>query len=234
MQLEKLTDTEMAALRRSYLFSGMDDAECADVSPYCSVLKLEPGTVLFAQNTPVTAIYWLKEGLIRLTRSSSQGDEKVIELVGPGRFFAEATVFMGGGYPVNAVAQVPTRVVQIDAPHLKAWLAADTQRCFRMLAGISMRMHKLISEIDQLTLMKGSDRLLQYLIDHSEPDADGQTIVQFVAPKQVIASRIGIKPETLSRLLHKLTDLGLIRMEGQKVWILSEDGMSNAIGKAAL
>jgi CRP-like cAMP-binding protein len=58
---------------------------------------------------------------------------------------------------------------------------------------------------------------MQYLLDHSQPDAAGQTVVELEAPKQVIASRIGVKPETLSRLLHKLSDLGCIDMDGSRV-----------------
>jgi CRP-like cAMP-binding protein len=83
-------------------------------------------------------------------------------------------------------------------------------------------MHKLVNDIDQLTLMKGTDRLMQYLLDHSEPDEHNQTVVELVAPKQVIASRIGVKPETMSRLLHKLVEMGHIKVDGHKIQILSE------------
>jgi CRP-like cAMP-binding protein len=67
--------------------------------------------------------------------------------------------------------------------------------------------------------MKGSDRLWQYLLDRSEPDASGQLVVQLEAPKQVIASHIGVKPETLSRLLHKLSGAGLIEMREHRIYI---------------
>jgi CRP-like cAMP-binding protein len=56
-------------------------------------------------------------------------------------------------------------------------------------------------------------------LDHSEPDESGQTVVDLEAPKQVIASLIGVKPETLSRLLHKLTDQGYIEMKDNHLLI---------------
>ena len=87
------------------------------------------------------------------------------------------------------------------------------------MAGMSSRLHKLVNEIDRLTLMKGSDRLLQYLLDHSDPDDSGRQKVEWEAPKQVIASRIGVKPETLSRLLHKLSDQGCIELDGNALYI---------------
>ncbi len=222
---DKPSDGELLVMRRSYLFDGLEDLDYATISAHTAIVTLSPGQMLFAQNTPLKAIYWVVDGMVKLTRTSPQGDEKVIELISPGRFFAEAVLFMGNGYPVNAVAQGASRLISVDAAHLKDWLAQDTQRCFRMMAGISMRLHKLVADIDRLTLMKGTDRLIQYLFDHSDPDETGRTVVEFEAPKQVIASRIGIKPETLSRLLHKLVDQGCIEMSGTKVIIIDIERM---------
>jgi CRP-like cAMP-binding protein len=218
-----LTDQDLAALRRTYLFSGMEEEQFSALASLAAPVSLDAGQPVFHQGDPTTGFYWVNEGMIRLFRTSPQGDEKVIELISPGRFFAEAALFMGGRYPVNAVAQLPTRLVAFDGAGFKAWLAQDAARCFRLLAGMSARLHSLVNEIDRLTLMKGTDRLMQYLLDHSEPDADGQTVVELEAPKQVIASRIGVKPETLSRLLHKLGDLGCLETRGNRVYLKDLD-----------
>lgn len=216
------------AVRRIYLFSGMGDQDFLDVMTQASSVTLAPGQLLFNQGDPANAFYWVAEGVIRLFRASPQGDEKVIELAGANRLFAEATLFMGGRYPVNAVAQSPSRLVAFDSRAFKDWLARDTERCFRMMAGMSARLHKLVNEIDRLTLMKGADRLLQYLLDHSDPDDTGRQRVEWEAPKQVIASRIGVKPETLSRLLHKLTDQGCIELQGQVLYIRDAERLRQA------
>ena len=214
-----LQKSDYEALRRSYLFSGLQDDEYVEAVSHAAPVHLAPGQLLFSQGGTVTAFYWVAEGVMRLFRASPQGDEKVIELVGANRLFAEAVLFMGGQYPVNATAQTPVRLVAIDGREFKAWLAQDASRCFRLMAGMSARMHKLINEIDRLTLMKGADRLLQYLLDHSDPDETGRQKVELEAPKQIIASRIGVKPETLSRLLHKLSDQGCIEIQGQTLYM---------------
>lgn len=206
-------------LRRCYLFAGMDGAAYQEVIDHANVIRLAAGQTLFRQDDPLSAIYWVVEGMIRLYRVSPQGEEKVIDLVGPGRSFAEAALFMGGHYPVCAVAQSASRLVAIDATHFRDWLAQDTQRCFRLMAAMSARMHKLLTDIDRLTLMKGTDRLLQYLLDHADPDEAGRLVVELEAPKQVIASHLGIKPETMSRLLHKLAEQGCITVQGNRIYL---------------
>lgn len=218
-----LTPQDLHALRRSHLFSGLEEDQYLEVVSHAMPVEVMGGQLVFGQGDQVGAFYWVSEGLVRLFRSSPQGDEKVIELIGPGRFFAEAALFMGGRFPVNAAAQTNSRLIAIDGANFKNWLAQDASRCFRLLAGMSARMHKLVNEIDSLTLMKGTDRLLQYLLDHSDPDEEGQMVVELEAPKQVIASRIGVKPETLSRLLHKLSDLGYIEMRDTRILIKDEE-----------
>jgi CRP-like cAMP-binding protein len=214
-----LSKADFDALRRCYLFSGLADEEYQEAIGHAAPLQLTPGQLLFSQGDPADAFYWVAEGVIRLYRASPQGDEKVIELVGVNRLFAEAVLFMGGQFPINATAQTPTRLIAIHGREFKAWLAQDASRCFRLMAGMSARMHKLVNEIDRLTLMKGADRLLQYLLDHADPDETGRQKVELEAPKQIIASRIGVKPETLSRLLHKLSDQGCIDIQGQTLYI---------------
>ncbi len=223
-----LAKEDFEALRRVFLFSGMEDDEFLDVVRHASAVQLAPGQLLFSQGDSAQAFFWVAEGVIRLFRASPQGDEKVIELVGANRVFAEAVLFMGGRYPVNAAAQTPARLVAIQGPAFKDWLAKDANRCFRLMAGMSARLHKLVNEIDRLTLMKGADRLLQYLLDHSDPDETGRERVEWEAPKQVIASRIGVKPETLSRLLHKLTDQGCIEVVGQTLYISDAERLRQA------
>lgn len=223
-----LNKADFDAVRRIYLFSGMGDAEFVDIMVHAQSLTLAPGQLLFNQGDPAAAFYWVAEGVIRLFRASPQGDEKVIELAGANRLFAEATLFMGGRYPVNAVAQTPSRLVAFDSRAFKEWLGHDTERCFRLMAGMSARLHKMVNEIDRLTLMKGADRLLQYLLDHSDPDETGRQRVEWEAPKQVIASRIGVKPETLSRLLHKLTSQGCIEVQGQVLYISDAERLRQA------
>lgn len=223
-----LTRTDFEAVRRVYLFSGMEEDEFLQIMLHATSITLAPGQLLFNQGDPALAFYWVAEGVIRLFRASPQGDEKVIELAGTNRLFAEATLFMGGRYPVNAVAQTPSRLVAFDSAAFKEWLGRDTERCFRLMAGMSARLHKLVNEIDRLTLMKGADRLLQYLLDHSDPDETGRQRVEWEAPKQVIASRIGVKPETLSRLLHKLTDQGCIELQGQVLYIRDAERLRQA------
>jgi CRP-like cAMP-binding protein len=109
--IQNVTHQDMQGLRRCYLFAGLEEAQFHEVLEHASTVELPQGHILFNQGDAAHAFYWVAEGVIRLYRASSQGDEKVIELAGPNRLFAEAVLFMGGQFPVNAAAQVPSRLL---------------------------------------------------------------------------------------------------------------------------
>ena len=114
-----LSALDYEGLRRSYLFSGLEPQEFIEVADHTSAMSVPAGQLLFSQGDEVHAFYWVGEGIIRLYRVSPQGDEKVIELIGPQRMFAEAALFGGGHYPVNAMVQTNAHLVAIDGAAFK-------------------------------------------------------------------------------------------------------------------
>jgi CRP-like cAMP-binding protein len=110
---------------------------------------------------------------------------------------------MGGRYPLHARALETTRLVALENKHFLGLVQGNGDLCLRLLSTMSRRMHGLINEIDNLTLHSGSQRVIAYLLEQV-PQGVVSSSVQLVVPKHVIASRLGIQPETLSRVLAKL------------------------------
>ena len=96
-----------------------------------------------------------------------------------------------------------------------------------MMGSMSRRIHALINEIDRLTLSTACQRLAFYLLDQAEtghPRKD--PIIQLNAPKHVIASRIGVKPETLSRILSRLKEEGIVEESDHRLTVLDVGKLS--------
>ena len=80
-----------------------------------------------------------------------------------------------------------------------------------------MRLHQRLNEIDTLTLGNASRRVARYLCQEQEA---GNGHIQLCVPKRLIASQLGIQPETFSRILHRLEDEGIIRIDGRQIDVL--------------
>ena len=189
--------------RHGYLLSALAEPEFESVYAHSTIRTLEPGERLFDQGDPCTHFFFVLSGIVKLCRVAPSGEEKVMDLVRPGHYFAEAVMFMGGRYPLHARALEASRLVALDNRQFLELLRNNGDLCLRLFSSMSQRMHGLINEIDNLTLHSGSQRVIGFLLEQV-PQGAASSSVHLFAPKHVIASRLGIQPETLSRALAKL------------------------------
>jgi CRP-like cAMP-binding protein len=219
------------ALRRAYLFAAMTEPHLQSLVQGMHEIHLDPGKALFRQGQPAERFYFLREGLVKLFRLSPEGDEKIIEIMRPGETFAEAVMFMGsqGRYPVNAEAINESRLYAFEQKTFLNMLRESNDATFGLLGSMSRRLHMLVNQIESLTLQNATYRLVAYLLEEIPHDARSSPEVQLTTPKGVIASRLAIQPETLSRILAKLRQGGLIEVHGNHITIRDVQALRNLV-----
>lgn len=208
----------ISELKRCYLFAELDTAQLERVVREVRMLRLDKSEVLFRQGDPAERFFLVRQGQIKLFRLSPEGNEKVIELIQPGQTFAEALMFSAArGYPVHAQAIEPSELYSFDNRGFKAVLRESVDTCFRLMAGMSMRLHQQVNEIDRLTLHSATYRLVSYLLQETTDSAGSEQHVDLPTTKSLIASRLSIQPETFSRILSRLSRDGLIDVQGTHI-----------------
>lgn len=221
-----LTDSAtQASLRRHHLFDRLPAPLFQDICCLAIHRRLESGCTLFHQGDTADRFYLLLEGQVTLTRVLPDGQEKLVEVIAPGQSFAEALLFSGARYyPVTASTFKPSSLVSIDGCHYRRLLEEQPRACLELLGSLSIRLHQRLNEIDILTLANASRRVARYLCQ--EQDA-GDGDIRLSVPKRLIASQLGIQPETFSRILHRLIDAGLIAMERRVIRVLDRPSLAN-------
>ena len=210
-----------AALQDHYLFARLAPDELAELAASVRALALEAGEPLFRQDEPARRFFLLQEGQIKLYRLSPEGQEKIVEITTAGKTFAEAVMFMQGKrFPVNAEALAPSVVYGLGNDTYLALLRRSPQHCLRLLADMSSRLHGLLGEIDTLAVQNAAYRVQRYLEGLLPPHAEDGIEVELEVAKQVVAARLSIKPETLSRVLHSFSSAGILSVAGRRLRIL--------------
>jgi CRP-like cAMP-binding protein len=126
-------------------------------------------------------------------------------------------------YPVNAEAVQATELLAISSRVFTRILRDSVDTCFRVMGVMSQRLHRHLNEIDSLTLHNATYRLVSYLLN--EAAHRDQPSLQLNTPKHVVASRLSIQPETLSRILSRLSKQNLIEVRGSHIEVLDYDGL---------
>lgn len=205
------------------LFQEMNAAELERLAEGCSLRRLTRGEMVFRSGEPCDAFHVTVTGQVKLFALSPAGQEKVIELVGPGASFAEALMFTGKPYFINAQALTDTLLLTVGKQAVISEIERDSRFALRMLAGISRRLHGLVHDVEAYALHTGMQRVIGYLLrdQQAEDCVSGDVItVSLPVSKATIASRLSLTPEYFSRVLHELESAGLIEVDKRDIHIL--------------
>jgi CRP-like cAMP-binding protein len=204
-------------LRGQPLFADVDDAALERLSAACRLRRFDRGEPVLWAGQACDAFFIMARGQVRLYMTAPNGNEKVIELVGPGRSFAEALVFLERPCPVNAQALTDVLLLEVPRHAVLHELQCDTGFALRMLSGMSRRVHGLVQDVQASALQSGLQRIVGYLLRDVDPDQPGPALVSLPAAKATVASLLSLTPEYFSRVLHELEDAGLLQVERRDI-----------------
>jgi CRP-like cAMP-binding protein len=210
-------------LQRIYLFSGLPPADLEPLARMAVRKNFVRGATIFWEGKEAQGFYILIAGQIKLVKSSPDGKEYIMRLVGTGETFAEAAVFGDIPYPVTAMALEDSQTLFFPKAPFLNHLAATPALARNMLATLSRLMFHLTQQLEDLSLKEVSARLARYILErcqniHGEISQGLQC--ELPTTKTHLASYLGTISETLSRTLSRFKSLGLIEVDKGKITIL--------------
>lgn len=227
-----------ALLAHVALFQGLVPEEIERIAAGAREVNLARGAILFSRGDASEGFFIVVYGQMKLAFTSPGGSEKVVEIIGQGQSFGEAVMFMDRPYPVMAQALLDTQLVHIGKRELFEELDKDPCLGRKMIAGLSIRLHRLIADVESYSLRSGRERVIGFLlrgVDEQEPGDKRRppslsAAIDLPTRKGVIASRLNLTQEHFSRILHDLEQQGLIEVGGRNIRIPDVERLRNFAG----
>jgi CRP-like cAMP-binding protein len=203
------------------LFRELAPDEIDRIAEHTKQLHVEKGVVIFQRGQPSDGFYVIVYGQIKLSFISRNGNEKVVDLLGPGQSFGEAVMFMEKPHVVASQALADSMVLYVSKTAVFHELENDTRFARRMIAGLSQRLHHLLEDLEGYSMHSGIQRVIGFLLRDEGESAlpDAKLEVTLPAAKGVIASRLNLTQEHFSRILHELVAKNLIEVRGRTIVI---------------
>ena len=203
-----MQDGDFEIVRKTALFSGLDEASLRFLLSSAMVRRHRRGETLFQQGEDASAFFVVIEGWVKLYRLTRGGDEAVVGVFTRGQCFAEAAAFLAGRYPVTAESVSDSRLLHVPSQGLITRVRQVPDIGLAMLASTSGHLHQLVRHIEQLKVLSGTQRVAEFLVSLCTKQ-EGTCVVELPYDKALIAGRLGMKPESLSRALSRLRSLGV-------------------------
>jgi CRP-like cAMP-binding protein len=202
------------------LFKDASTEEIEHIAQGTRTVHAERGETLFHKGDPPEGFYLVVYGQVKLAFTSPQGADKVVEIIGPGMSFGEAVMFLETPHVVYAQTLADSLLLHVSKSAVFDELERNAQFARKMLGGLSRRLHGVISDVEAYCMHSGAQRVIGYLLrDAEQAEGDRNADVTLPTNKGVVASRLNLTPQHFSRILHDLSEAGLVSVDGRTIHI---------------
>lgn len=198
----------IAVARQSILLATAPEAVVQSVLASARLREFDRGSTIFMQGERASAIYIVAEGWVKLYRIAPNGAEAVVGVFTKGRSFGEAVAFRHDTYPVAAEAVTNCSVIRIEADAFLRLLRENPEVAIMMLSATYVHLQSLVMQVEALKAQTGAQRVAEFLLELA-PCHEGACEVVLPYDKFLIAGRLGMKPESLSRAFVRLREQGV-------------------------
>ena len=215
---------------RLRIFRDVAPANLGPLIKQCWVMSAPRGTTIIERGARLPGVFGLAYGSVKLGLRGQDGEERVLQLVSPGQTFGEAKSLLGRPGHREAIALADSKLVVIPVAAIFALMDREPRFARTMALLLAERTLEMLAEVES-AMQRGAQRLAAYLGALAEsPEGNGNgnggTVVRLPVSKTLVAARLGVKKETLSRLLRQFAAEGVIEVSRREISILDRDALT--------
>lgn len=210
-------------LETTLVFRGLLPRQILQLTKIAQLQTFGKGEAIFHQGCVATGLFIVERGRVKVFKVSPNGKEQILNIFYPGENFAEVAALDGKNFPASAIALEPTNLIFFPRQRFLDLLRQDPDIAIKMLVSLAQHSRNLTELVEGLSFKDVPQRLASYLLDLSErTDND---IVNLDLSKNQIAATLGTIPATLSRAFFRLSNEGLISIDGARIELLDRPGL---------
>lgn len=191
-----------------------------DIIPLIQEKSFGKNTIIFNQDSPAPGLYLIQKGQVKISKVSPGGKEMLIEILGPGTTFGEASLLGQEHSADTATAAEGSSIFFIPKKEFQRVLAQHPELYQSVVQSLIRWMDKLHTVIDNISLTSARERVWAYLCRLQKEQ--NKPVLHLPGKKHDVALMLGLRPETFSRTLADLEEEGYIKMNHKQIQILAE------------
>jgi len=217
-------------LRSAPLFSALDDDAANALRASMVELHLGRGQVLFHEGDRGDRLYVVTSGKLKLGRTSADGRENVLAIIGPGEMFGELSIFDPGPRSSTAAAITDVALLELGQAEVRAWLVDRPEVAESLLHQLAQRLRHASETMADLVFTDVPGRVAKALLELSRrfgrPDGDDVRVDHDLTQEE-LAQLVGASRETVNKALADFAARGWIRLDARSVILLDVDRLAH-------
>ncbi|PKN71004.1 MAG: transcriptional regulator [Deltaproteobacteria bacterium HGW-Deltaproteobacteria-12] len=207
------------------LFRGVSPENLKLLASRAIYKKFKPGELVIGEADPIRAFYVVISGRLKLSKSSPEGREQTLSLLGPGDPFGLCTAFATDSFPASAMSMEESVVMIIPGEFMEAIARREAALLLNIIQILSSRLKESMVLIESLALKEIPGRLSSFLLHALSRNTGQNNKLELTISQRELAKILGATPEALSRTLRKMSNDGILAVDGRTITILNRKAM---------
>jgi CRP/FNR family transcriptional activator FtrB len=218
----RLEDIEQ--MRQLRIFEGVDPARVDAMLQVSFLQRFPSGVELVREGDPADFLHVVVEGKVEVF-SAYRDRETTVAVLGPGQCFIMAAVVLDRVYLKSARSLVAARILMIPADAVRRCFSEDAAFARCLACDLAEAYRMVVKELKNEKLRSGLERLANWLLSY-QAEIGGESRFDLPFEKKVLASRLGMAPEVLSRAFAALIPYK-VKVRGATIEIQDEAALRN-------
>ena len=208
------------------LFQGVPAEKLGTLAERSRYKTYKAGEMFIGETDPAHAFYVIVTGQVKLYKSSPEGKEQTLYLLRPGDPFGMCTAFAIDSFPANAMALEESGILMIPGPVMETVAVSEPRLLMNIIQILSDRLKESMTLIESLSLMEIPQRLASFLLHALTREGDREVNrLELTITQRELAKILGATPEALSRAVRKMSNAGILAMDGRSIRILDREAL---------
>ena len=213
-------------LANSSLFGMLDERQLDDIVCHTNSMRVGAHLSVVNQGDAPGGTYWIVYGQVKIVLYTKQGSEKTLEILGRNTCFGLGEMLLERPHLASVKTTTDSMLLHTDREAMLEMAKENFDFARELMTCVGRQFYGLVRDIESYS-QTAKQRLAGYLLRQSKNETSDY--IELVANKSLIASRLSLTPETLSRLFHDLVEEGLISLSGRRIKILDYEKMSGLL-----
>ena len=210
-------------LADAWLFRMLDEQQLDQIVSHTCAMPVSQNMCVVKQGDTPEGTYWIVSGQVKIVLQNNKGSEKTLEILGQNTCFGLGEMLLERPHLAFAKTTTESLLLHIDRDAMLQAAEVNFGFARELMTCVGRQFYGLVQDIESYS-QTAKQRLAGYLLRQSQREASDD--FELVANKSLIASRLSLTPETLSRLFHDLAQDGMISISGRRITILDVEKMS--------
>ncbi len=219
-------------LKDLIVFQNLDPDELELLCANSYAKLYEKDEVIFFENDSVKKLYFLINGKVKLSMLSAEGKEKVLTILQEGDIFGELSLFDEDPHPLTAEVMDDARLLIIPWNEMEKMIIKRPSLAIKIIEALSKKTRLLTSQVRELVFQDAAGRLASLLSRLAEDfgrEIEGGTVIDLVLTHQEIANLIGSSRVTVTKLINKFIDEGMLTIKKRKIIIIDFESLGERL-----